>query len=94
MFWLQTVSVLLVSAVVGVVAGALLSHLIMRFIKKREIIFLSDMLSRFARRHESPQESTVVTETGDDELYFGRVEVHITEPAEFCAGVKITSTSK
>lgn len=89
MVWLQTVSILLVSAIVGVVVGALLSHLILRFIKKRETTFLNDMLSRFARRRESLQESTVVTGTGGDELYLGRVELHITEPADFAQVLRL-----
>ena len=89
MVWLQTVSILLVSAIVGVVVGALLSHLILRFIKKRETTFLNDMLSRFARRRESPLESVVAKETGGDELYLGRVELLITEPADFAQVLRL-----
>ncbi len=118
MGWLQIVPVFLVCAVVGVMAGALLSHLILRFIKKQERTFLNDLFGRFPRRSQSRlggvaiakaetvvaaataehvaeevvvEESVavgavteeVVEETDDDELYFGRVELHITEPADF-----------
>jgi hypothetical protein len=125
MEWLQIVPVLLAFAVVGVMAGALLSHLILRFIKKQERTFLNDLLGRFSRgrplqpvsvaiaeaeavvaaataghvvAEEAVAEETVavgavteevVKETDDDELYFGRVELRITEPADFLQVLKL-----
>jgi hypothetical protein len=119
MEWLRMVPVLLVFAVVGVMAGALLSHLILRFIKKQERTFLNDLFGRFSHRRRSwPADvaiaaaragvaavtaehvvaeevvaednvamgtvmEEVVEEIYDDELYFGRIELRITEPASF-----------
>jgi hypothetical protein len=119
MEWLQMVPVLLVFAVVGVMAGALLSHLILRFIKKQERTFLNDLFGRFSRGRPSQPVSVAIAEaeavvaaatsghvmadeivadetvavgavteeavkeTDDDELYFGRVELRIAEPANF-----------
>ena len=83
MEWWQIVLMLLVSIVVGSVGGALLSHLILRFIKKREPTFLDGLLSRFARMSEAPQASVVPVEADSDELYHGRVELNINAPADF-----------
>ena len=125
MEWLQMVPVLLVCAVVGVLVGALLSHLILRFLKKQERTFLNDLFGRLSRRRQSwpadvaiavagagaaavtaehvVAEEVVVEETvavgavteevveeaDDDELYFGRIELRITEPADFLQVLKL-----
>jgi hypothetical protein len=61
MEWLQMVPVLLVFAVVGVMVGALLSHLILRFGKKQEKTFLNELFGRFAWRRRSRPEGVAVT---------------------------------
>jgi hypothetical protein len=125
MEWLQMVLVLPGGVVVGIMAGAILSHLILRYIKKQERTFLNDLFERFPRRRRSWPGDVAVAEAGagisatadgrvfaqefvaqeianigviegesgeeadDDELYLGRVELHIAEPASFLQVLKL-----
>jgi hypothetical protein len=125
MEWLQMVLVLPGGAVVGIMAGAILSHLILRYIKKQERTFLNDLFERFPRRRQSwpgdvavaeaeagisamtagrvftegfvsqeradvgAVEEKIVEEADDDELYLGRVELHVAEPASFLQVLKL-----
>jgi hypothetical protein len=52
--WWQIVLILLASIVGGTVVGALLSYLILRFVRKRKKTFLSNLSSRSSKKPEAP----------------------------------------
>ena len=53
MDWWRIVLILLAAVITGGIVGALLSYLILRFVKKRETTFLSDLIARFPKKPEA-----------------------------------------
>ena len=54
MEWWQIILILIAAVVTGGLVGTLISYLILRFVKKGETTFLSDLMARFPKRAEAP----------------------------------------
>ena len=52
MEWWQVLLILIAAVVIGGVIGILISYLILRFVRKRETTFLSDLVARFPKKEE------------------------------------------
>jgi hypothetical protein len=50
--WWQVLLILIAAVVIGGVIGILISYLILRFVRKRETTFLSDLVARFPKKAE------------------------------------------
>ncbi len=52
MEWWQVLLILIAAVLIGGVVGILISYLILRFVRKRETTFLSDLVARFPKKAE------------------------------------------
>ncbi|HEY78715.1 MAG TPA: hypothetical protein G4O09_06345 [Dehalococcoidia bacterium] len=52
MEWWQVLLILIAAVLIGGVIGILISYLILRFVRKRETTFLSDLVARFPKKVE------------------------------------------
>ncbi len=64
MDWWQIVLIYVVFIAAGGIIGALLSYLILRFVKKRETTFLDDLILRFVKKPEATSSSDLTLRTG------------------------------
>ena len=88
MEWWQIVLILVAAVVIGGIVGVLLSYLILRFFRKNETTFLSDLITRFPKKSEAAPAVIAETEVRTEEKTEAETEVKTEAKAETGAAAK------